>query len=184
MRNRAIIDSLAVALGLVSMAVAPAAFSASSEQPVAGFDYFTMLEEPVDLPEVAVVNAEGREVVLANREDDLLLINIWATWCAPCIDEMPALDALQGDLGGAAFEVVTVSQDRTGMEAVRPFFKKLEIENLSPYADPDTEFGQVMGARGLPVTFLVKDGRVIGRAVGPEEWAGPAAKRLIRKHLD
>lgn len=173
---------LALITAFAVSAAGHSAFSKGPQDAGAGLQHFSLSAEPTPLPALPVQDADGRDVMLADR-DGLMLVNIWATWCAPCVEEMPSLDALQGRLGGEEFTVVTVSLDRKGMEVVAPFFEKTGIENLTPYIDTTGEFSRAAGATGLPVSFLVKDGRILGKSVGPEDWSSDAAVELIRNHL-
>lgn len=144
---------------------------------------FAVLAEPIPLSLLPIQIAGSKDVILKDRAGTMMLINVWATWCAPCVEEMPALDALQGQLGSDNFEVVTISMDRHGMEDVAPFFADTHIQHLVPYTDVKGDFSRAMGAMGLPVTFLVKDGMVIRKIVGPADWGSDAARTIIESHM-
>lgn len=124
---------------------------------------------------------EGEPMTLADFRGKAVLVNLWATWCAPCLKELPSLDALEGALGGRRFEVVAIASDAGGPEAARGFLDRLEIENLKLYADPTLQFAfSVGGANVLPVSILYDaDGREVGRLVGEADWASPEALRLV-----
>ena len=156
------------------------AFSASSQAAGTLESEFKLLDTPEPLSDLPVQLADNENVVLAEDGAKLKLINFWATWCAPCVKEMPSLDALEGELGSDDFEVVTISMDRQGMEVVAPFFEKVNLQNLKPYTDTTGDFGRAMGANGLPMTLLVKDGQVIRRIIGPADWSSPEAKALLK----
>ncbi|MEX1058554.1 MAG: TlpA disulfide reductase family protein, partial [Natronospirillum sp.] len=99
------------------------------------------------------------------------LVNLWATWCGPCREEMPTLDALQSELGGAGFEVVALSLDRQGASAVTQFYQEIGIEHLSVYVDDSGMAGNKLKAVGIPTTLLLNtEGQEIGRLVGTAEW--------------
>lgn len=127
-------------------------------------------------------DAEGGQLGLAGFRGRTVLLNIWATWCAPCREEMPALDRLQAALGGPDFEVVALSIDRGGADAVRAFYEKIGTANLAVYIDRPNASSRALGVVGIPTTLLLdRDGREIGRAIGPVEWDGPETVGLLRR---
>jgi len=142
---------------------------------------FVFKKEPEAVPEVRFQDGNGAEKTLADWRGKVVLVNLWATWCAPCRKEMPALDHLQKELGSSKFEVVAISIDRTGLPGARKFLDETGVRDLALYADPTTKLSSVLRAVGLPVTVLIDaQGREIGRLVGPAEWDSEDAKRLIR----
>lgn len=133
------------------------------------------------VPEVTFTDASGKALTLADWKGRVTLVNLWATWCAPCRKEMPDLAALQTELGGKDFEVVAISVDRKGVEKSSEFLKEIGVTSLTLYADPSTAALNTLQAPGLPATILIdRDGREIGRLLGPAEWNSPEAKTLIR----
>jgi thiol-disulfide isomerase/thioredoxin len=142
---------------------------------------FVFRKEPEALPEFAFQDAAGRERTLGDWRGKVVLLNLWATWCAPCRKEMPALDRLQAEMASDRFEVVAVSVDRTGLQGARKFLDEAKIGRLALYADPTARLAVTLRAVGLPATLLIDaDGREIGRLLGPAEWDSEDAKRLIR----
>jgi thiol-disulfide isomerase/thioredoxin len=142
---------------------------------------FVFRKEPVGLPQLKFQDAEGRERTLADWRGKVVLLNLWATWCLPCRKEMPSLDRLQKDLGSDKFEVVALSVDRKGLEASRKFLDDIKVERLALYVDPTARANTELRAVGLPVTLLIDaQGRELGRLLGPAEWDGEDAKRLVR----
>lgn len=134
--------------------------------------------EPV--PEFAFTDGQETPLTLAAWKGRVVLLNLWATWCAPCRSEMPALDRLQAAMGGEDFEVVALSVDRKGIEASAKFLQDAGIEHLRLYVDASSKAMFDLRARGLPTTFLIdRQGRLIGRLIGPAEWDAPEAKALI-----
>ncbi|MEM8772070.1 MAG: TlpA disulfide reductase family protein [Pseudomonadota bacterium] len=125
---------------------------------------------------------DGEAISLADFRGRVVLVNLWATWCAPCLKELPSLDALEGELGSDRFEVAAVASDPKGPEAAAAFLERLEIENLKLYADPQLRFASAIGGSNvLPVSVLYDaQGREIGRLVGAADWSSPEALRLIR----
>lgn len=131
--------------------------------------------------DVSFSDAEGHVHSLADRKAKTLLLNIWATWCVPCRNEMPALDRLQASMGGADFEVFPVSIDRGGIDAVRKFYTDIGIRNLAMYVDQSGQVLRQFGAIGLPTTLLIdRGGREIGRVIGPAEWDSPEIAEFLK----
>lgn len=113
----------------------------------------------------------GQTQSLADFKGKVVVLNIWATWCVPCRKEMPTLDRLQAALGGPDFEVVPVSIDLGGVDAVRQFYAGIAVHNLAMYVDTSGRVLRELGAIGLPTTLIVdRSGREVGRIVGPAEW--------------
>lgn len=146
------------------------------------------LVQPKPAPALSFKDRDGAETALAALAGRLLLVNLWATWCAPCKAEMPALDRLQAELGGEAFQVVAINVDTRNLDTPPAWLKAAGIAHLAFYADPG---GRVLPAvqrgaesPGLPISLLVDArGCTIGVMKGPAEWAGEDAKRLIRAAL-
>jgi thiol-disulfide isomerase/thioredoxin len=134
---------------------------------------FVFRMPPQPLPTVTVADGDGRKVgVLDDLRGKFVLLNVWATWCVPCRKEMPTLDRLQEQLGGPDFEVVALSVDKGGAEAVRRFYDQIGIRRLSVRvaADPD-DLLAALGVYGVPTTLFVdRQSREIGRLVGPANW--------------
>jgi thiol-disulfide isomerase/thioredoxin len=147
-----------------------------------------VLDAPKPAPALAFKGADGAEVSLASLKGRVLLVNLWATWCAPCKAEMPALDRLQGELGGADFAVVAINVDTRNLDRPAAWLKENGIARLAFYADPG---GRVLpaiqrdtGSTGLPTTLLIDaQGCEVGVMKGPAEWSSQDAKRLIRGAL-
>ena len=146
---------------------------------------FVFKKTPMDLPaDVAFNNKAGEGVGLDQFAGKVVLLNLWATWCAPCRKEMPDLDGLQADLGGDRFEVVAVSLDRGSPDKAREFLNEIGVKRLRFFHDPEAKLGFKLMAIGMPTTLLIDaKGREIGRLVGPAEWHSEDAKKLIRSVL-
>lgn len=128
-------------------------------------------------------DADGNALDLT-AQDGPVLINLWATWCAPCVVEMPQLDTLAGELDGAV-RVITISQDVRGADVVTPFFAKRGFARLEPWLDPDATLSAQFTPEGqLPLTILFDaKGKEVLRVTGGYEWDSPEAIALIRESL-
>jgi thiol-disulfide isomerase/thioredoxin len=145
---------------------------------------FTVHETPRPLPEIPFENGQGEAMSLADFRGKVVLLNIWATWCAPCRREMPTLERLQAELGGPDFEVVALSLDRKGLPAVQEFYKKLGLQELATYVDQSGAAQRALNALGLPTTLLLdRAGNEIGRLLGPAEWDSPEMIGFLREYL-
>jgi len=135
-----------------------------------------------DMPAFFFKNAGGKDLTLADFKGRVVLLNLWATWCAPCRKEMPDLAKLQMELGGPGFEVVALSLDRKGAEASSAFLKETGADNLALYIDQESKALAAVNALGLPATLIVnKDGKEAARLLGPADWASDEAKAIIRE---
>lgn len=147
-------------------------------------DNFILLDAPAPAPQTWFWDGAGRRVTLADFQGQVVLLNFWATWCAPCIREMPTLDRLQAALGTEGLAVLAVSEDRGGLKTVRPFLAELGIENLDLYLDRAGQLLRDTKVVGLPTTFIIdRQGRLVGGLQGPAEWQSDAAIKLIRYYL-
>lgn len=145
---------------------------------------FSALEAPKPLPELGFVDGKGREMTFGEFKGQTVLLNIWATWCVPCREEMPALDRLQAKLGGPDFQVVALSIDRDGLPAVQAFYEELGLQALGIYVDQSGRAAYDLGAVGIPTTLLVDpEGREIGRTIGPAEWDGEEVAQFLTQYL-
>lgn len=141
---------------------------------------FVHKKTPEPLPEITFNDASGKELTLADFKGKTILLNLWATWCAPCREEMPSLDRLQKEMGSDTFQVIALSLDRKGADASQKFLREIEVENLKLYIDASAKQGTVLRIVGMPTTILIdKDGQEIGRLAGPAEWDSEDAKKLI-----
>ena len=130
-------------------------------------------DEPRPAPELAWVDAAGEPARLADLAGRPALLNLWATWCAPCVREMPMLDALAGASGGA-FSVVALNQDRDAA-AARRFWREGGFAHMALWLDPGLAAFGALEVRGLPLTLILDaEGREIGRVEGVAEWTAPA----------
>ena len=158
--------------------------------PAIGGEVAAMLpaDQPHFLGDLVFNGPDGKLVTVASLAGKTLLINLWATWCVPCRTEMPALDALEGDMGSDRFEVVAINVDRGGDEKPKAFLQETGIKSLTYYRDSSMGVFNELKTRGLafglPVTLLVdQDGCLLAHMNGPAEWASDDAKSLIQAAL-
>jgi thiol-disulfide isomerase/thioredoxin len=139
------------------------------------------VDPPVPVSDAEFVDLDGATFTLEEFAGQVVLLNFWATWCAPCRKEMPALDALNAELGGADFQVATIATGRNSPAAMRRFFEETGIETLPLYNDPKQAVARDMAVLGLPITVLMdREGREIARLRGDADWASDNAKAILR----
>ena len=132
------------------------------------------------VPPVHFLDEQGNQVSLERFRGSIVVLNLWATWCTPCLAEMPMLDRLQQQLKGVGVVVIALSIDRDGAPAVREFFNRNGIRHLAVYVDPTMRAQSTLATFGLPTTILIdKQGRERGRLVGPAEWDDASAADLV-----
>ncbi len=132
------------------------------------------------VPEVNFLDQDGNERTLDDFQGRVVVLNLWATWCAPCRKEMPSLDRLQAKLGGDDLEVVALAVDRGDISKITSFYEELGVTNLTIYHDPTAKAGRTLRAPGLPTTLLVdREGNEIGRVLGDAEWDGEDVITLL-----
>jgi len=142
---------------------------------------FVFKKTPEELPDLPFQDKDGKSRTLKEWQGKVLLVNLWATWCAPCRKEMPSLDRLQAELGSDKFEVLPISADKTGIEGAKKFLDQIKVRNLGVYADPTVRIHSGLKAIGMPASLLIDaKGREIGRLIGPAEWDSAEAKKLIK----
>lgn len=175
--RRPAIASLLTAGGTLSMALSPRPARAAEGR--AG-----RLAEgpPKDLPAFTFTDAQGATRTLADFAGRGVVLNLWATWCPPCVAEMPALDRLHAAVEAEGIAVLPLSSDRGGEAQVRPFYAARGITRLGVWLDPRGAAGRALGARGLPTTVLVDaQGRERARLEGAAEWDAPEMVAAIQR---
>lgn len=136
--------------------------------------------EPAAVPETPFTDEAGGEHRLSEFRGKHVAVNFWATWCAPCRKELPALDALNRDLGGADFAVVTIATGRNPQPAITRLFDEVGVKTLPVYLDPKLQLSREMGVLGLPVSILLnRDGQEIARMSGDAEWDSESARAIV-----
>jgi thiol-disulfide isomerase/thioredoxin len=170
-------------LALLLAILSPA--GAGAEPPLAQYatgqlQNLAVHEAPKPLADARFRDGEGNETGFDAFRGKVVLVNLWATWCAPCRHEMPSISRLQAARGGDDFQVAAISVDRGGAETSLAFLQEVGADNLPLYIDPTTRIGRALGAYGLPVTILLdRQGQEVARLVGPAEWDSPEALALI-----
>jgi thiol-disulfide isomerase/thioredoxin len=175
----------ALLIGIVALVAGAAGAYFSLSRPAAKGDGVFAAEAPKAMPELRFEDSAGRPKSLADFRGKVVLLNLWATWCAPCRDEMPALDRLQAQLGSPSFEVVALSVDQQGPEIAHSFLTETGVKSLAFYIDRSAQAAFKVNAPGLPATLLVdRNGREIGRHLGAVKWDSPDVVALLRRRIE
>ena len=171
--------------------ILPALFALSAvadDGPPLGEQFRHSFQTPAELapaPDTAFAGADGVELKMADFKGQVLLVNFWATWCAPCVREMPSLDRLQAKLSDEGLKVLTVSNDRGGEPIIRRFYDEHKLQNLGVYSDAKNKLAAAFGVRGLPTSYVIgADGTLLGIFEGHAEWDEPDGVALMRYYLD
>lgn len=139
---------------------------------------------PKPVPKVGFVDGRGLERTLADYRGRGIVLNFWATWCVPCVREMPQLDRLNTAIRKYAIDVLTISEDRSGEALIRKFFQINGLKSLPQLRDPTGRLMRRLAVEGLPTTILIDpQGREVGRVVGPAEWDKPEVADFLRRLL-
>jgi thiol-disulfide isomerase/thioredoxin len=174
-----VLRALTVLLVLCSAALAVLVFRPGHREPVSpplavatapALGQFIVLDPKLPAPAFAFTTRSGELTQLADFRGHTVLVNLWATWCVPCVEEMPALDRLQAKLGGNLI-ILAISEDRRGAEVVDPFLAQHGIKNLGIYLDPKSVATNEFGVQGLPTSFLIdREGMIRGKLEGAAQW--------------
>ncbi len=141
---------------------------------------FDMSEGVAEPAETSFVDGNGEKVSLADFRGKVILLNLWATWCAPCLNEMPTLDRLKADMASQDFDVIAVSVDKAGVEKSREFLKRTGASHLELFVDEIMQLNFDFSVYQLPTTILIgRDGIEIGRIVGDKDWDALEVKRFL-----
>jgi thiol-disulfide isomerase/thioredoxin len=182
-RRRVLKGAVGVAAAGAFLPLIGAGAAAADYPPTDGeMQGFVLLKDPAPPADTAFFDGAGNERRFADFRGEVLLVNFWATWCAPCIKEMPSLARLSDRLSGEPFRLLAISQDRAGQEVAEPFIReKLGLTEMEIYYDPRLQLGRAMGNKGLPTTYVVDAaGNLIGALTGPAEWDSDDAVALLR----
>ena len=145
---------------------------------------FIPREPPTPVPDAAFISPVGTPIKLADKRGKLLVVNFWATWCAPCLREFPSLESLQSGLCADPSELLLISVDRGGRAVFEPFLKARNLAGLTSAGDPKNKLLRALDGRGLPTTYLIDaEGRVLGHVEGDAAWDSAEARALINYYL-
>lgn len=180
LRRRRLVSALVVGATLHS-ATAPRKAAAAS--PDGGMSKLRETPEGRPLPEgLSVTDAEGRETRFEAFRGRAVVANFWATWCPPCVAEMPSLDRLHAQVSRDGIEVLALSSDRGGRAQVEPFYQRTAIRHLGIWLDPRGAAGRALGIRGLPTTIIIdRRGLEVARLEGEAEWDHPRMVAALRR---
>jgi thiol-disulfide isomerase/thioredoxin len=139
---------------------------------------------PQPAPETGFTDADGKPASFADFKGKPVVVNLWATWCQPCLKEMPSLDRLQSQFDGK-LAVAAVSEDRAGAKLVGPFVAAMGLQKLKIYLDPKSDVGHAFNVRGLPTTIIIDArGRVVGRVEGAADWDSATMMAVLKPLLE
>jgi thiol-disulfide isomerase/thioredoxin len=140
---------------------------------------------PIASSEEPFMSEDGKEMTLSDYQGKYVVLNFWATWCAPCRHEMPHLSALQDALGGDQMEVVTIATGRNPLPGMQRFFAEIEVDNLPLHTDARQSLARSLGVLGLPATIILDpEGREIARMQGDADWSSDNAFAIMRALID
>ena len=146
---------------------------------------FVASDPPIPVPDTLFIGVDGETIKLADYKGRLILMNIWATWCVPCIRELPSIESLASSVNDPRFMVQLVSIDRGGAQVHKPFLENLGITGIASASDPKAGLLRALKEPGVPVTVLINsEGLMVGRLIGDAHWDSPAARLLIKFYLD
>ncbi len=180
-RRRSVLRlSRAAAAGTLAATVLPRKPRAETLAPLS--EALEPVSPPANPPDGAFVTPDGVSHRLSEFQGHGMVVNMWATWCAPCVAEMPSLEKLSRALAPHDIAVLPLSSDRGGAPVVQAWFKAHDITALPVLIDPRGALADAFGARGIPPTVgIAKSGKVGARVQGAADWAAPGAAALIRK---
>jgi thiol-disulfide isomerase/thioredoxin len=169
------------------LAVAPAFFAAPAlanlgpDLLTGSVAKFALAKDPKPLPELAFTDGDDKPLTLAAYKGKTMLLNFWATWCAPCVKEMPSLDKLQAEMGKDRFVVLPLSLDTSSRPKVAPFYADRKLVNLGIYFDKGKKVMSALDVSVLPTSILIDgQGRELGRLEGEADWDKPEAIALMK----
>ena len=136
-------------------------------------------------PNTIFFDQDGKEITLQQFQGSVTLVNFWATWCAPCREEMPSLETLSNMLGSDTFQILTIATMRSSSKAIDNFFDENKIVNLPKFRDPKGQLARASGVAALPLTILLdKNGYEIGRLIGDADWSKSSSIDFIKKAVE
>ncbi len=140
---------------------------------------------PKSAGQTPFTDPDGGEHLLSDYEGQVVLVNFWATWCAPCRKEMPTLEALQVELGGDDFQVVTIATGRNKVAGINRFFEEASVSHLPVFLDPKSTLAREMLVLGLPISVVLnREGQEVARLKGDADWASESAFAIFRELMN
>ena len=134
---------------------------------------------------VSFSDSADNTTYLSQFRGRIVVLNVWASWCGPCVMEMPTLDHLQASFSSSDLVVVPISIDRGGAHQAMPYLNRMGVHTMTPYFDHSNAIGRLLGASRIPVTVIIgRDGNEIGRFIGTTEWDSDEAKSLIKYFIN
>ena len=173
-------DYRAVILVFLGVAAMVIVFALKQNNP---YIKFSPLRVGQPAPGFTLPGLDGKMVSLSDYRGHVVLVNVWATWCPPCVDEMPSMEKLYRGLKGENFEILAVSIDALGKKAVAPFMKKYNL-SFPALMDPDGTIKTLYQTTGVPESFIInQEGILIEKVIGPKDWATPPVVGFFRNLL-
>jgi thiol-disulfide isomerase/thioredoxin len=174
----------ATALGANPVLADPIDLSEIAELRAGDMQKLVVHSDPKEMIDIGFSDEAGNDVMLEDYKGKVVLLNFWATWCPPCRAEMPSIDALQADLGGDDFTVVTIATGRNAIPSIKKFFDEAEIKNLPILLDPKRDFSRANAVFGLPTTVILDaEGHEIARMQGDADWHSVEALTVLKALL-
>jgi thiol-disulfide isomerase/thioredoxin len=154
--------------------------TALQELSVGAMKRFVLHDKPLAAPIDSFIDQNGNEATFSDFKGKVILVNLWATWCAPCRKEMPDLNELQKSMDNEKFEVVLISENQDGIESSVAYLDEYNITHLDTYLDTKRKIARAFKTNAMPTSVLINaDGYEVGRLLGPAEWNSGDAKALI-----
>lgn len=185
---RRLLSVLAVILAVVTTMPAYAQTESLKNPPIKGDMYkLRTLDKSFKLPSALISSVDNGLTNLSEFKGKLIVLNIWATWCPPCVTEMPSLNALQYAMGGDKFKVVAVSIDKDGLQVAKKYMTDNNLTGLTPYFDVNNDIQQLevlKGVPGVPVSLIIDpQGNVLSLVEGDVDWNGPDARAVLDYYM-
>lgn len=145
---------------------------------------FEAMQKNVDVPDSIFMN-QSRLDKISNYRGKVVLLNLWATWCLPCVQEMPALEKLASQYSEADFRIIALSQDKGGLSVIQNFYKVNKINKLGIYYEQDSKLSNFLSVRGLPSSYLIsRKGQIVARLEGSSSWDTENIKKVISNEIE
>ena len=175
----------ALAIGANASFVSAQDFSSLADLKTGDMKKLVLHSDAKPVAQTVFFDESGTKLTLSDFHGKTTVLNLWATWCAPCRYEMPSLSKLQAALGSDDFQVVTIATMRNSSKVIDAFFDEINVENLPKHQDPKGTLARSLFVAGLPATLLIdEDGNEIGRLVGDANWSSTDALGIVGKFIE